>query len=64
MLLDPNALADGGFIALGAFTISPDHNLLAYSLDTSGDEIYQLFVKDLLPAAPSLPCPSTIATAA
>ena len=47
LLLDPNALADGGFIALGAFTISPDHNLLAYSLDTSGDEIYQLFVKDL-----------------
>ena len=34
LLLDPNALADGGFIALGAFTISPDHNLLAYSLDT------------------------------
>ncbi|MBH2036241.1 MAG: S9 family peptidase [Pseudomonadales bacterium] len=51
LLLDPNALADGGFIALGAFTISPDHNLLAYSLDTSGDEIYQLFVKDLTSGA-------------
>ncbi len=47
LLLDPNALADGGFIALGAFTVSPDHQQLAYSLDTSGDEIYQLFVKDL-----------------
>ena len=47
LLLDPNALANGGFIALGAFSISPDHNQLAYSLDTSGDEMYQLFVKDL-----------------
>ena len=47
LLLDPNALAEGGFIALGAFTVSPDHQQLAYSLDTSGDEIYQLFVKDL-----------------
>ena len=47
LLLDPNALAGGGFIALGAFTVSPDHQQLAYSLDTSGDEIYQLFVKDL-----------------
>lgn len=47
LLLDPNALADGGFIALGAFSISPDHQRLAYSLDTSGEETYQLFVKDL-----------------
>jgi oligopeptidase B len=47
LLLDSNALADGGFIALGAFSISPDHQRLAYSLDTSGEETYQLFVKDL-----------------
>lgn len=47
LLLDPNALADGGFLSLGAFSISPDHARLAYSLDTSGDEIYQLFVKEL-----------------
>lgn len=47
LLLDPNALAEGGFLSLGAFSISPDHRLLAYSLDTSGDEIYQLHVKDL-----------------
>jgi protease II len=44
---DPNALAGDGYLALGAFTISPDHRLLGYSLDTSGDEIYRLFVKDL-----------------
>ncbi|MFC4864941.1 S9 family peptidase [Pseudomonas sp. MAHUQ-62] len=47
LLLDPNLLANGGFLSLGAFSVSPDHSRLAYSLDTSGDEIYQLFVKDL-----------------
>ncbi|UVM71133.1 S9 family peptidase [Pseudomonas alvandae] len=47
LLLDPNALAGGGFFALGAFSISPDHQRLAYSLDTTGDEIYTLFVKEL-----------------
>src|SRR3989338_4282032 len=47
LLLDPNALADGGFLALVAFSISPDHARLAYSLDTSGEEVYQLYVKEL-----------------
>ncbi|QXI42300.1 S9 family peptidase [Pseudomonas wayambapalatensis] len=47
LLLDPNALANGGFLALGAFNVSPDHRLLAYSLDTSGDEVYTLYIKDL-----------------
>jgi oligopeptidase B len=51
LLLDPNELADSGFIALGAFSISPDHTLLGYSLDISGDEIYQLYVKDLASGA-------------
>ncbi|MBT8767215.1 S9 family peptidase [Metapseudomonas boanensis] len=47
LLLDPNELAAGGFLSIGAFSISPDHARLAYSLDTSGDEVYQLFVKEL-----------------
>ncbi len=47
LLLDPNVLANGGFLSMGAFNISPDHQRLAYSLDTSGDEIYRLFVKEL-----------------
>jgi oligopeptidase B len=47
LLLDPNALAGGGYLALGAFSISPDQRRLAYSLDTNGDEIYRLFVKEL-----------------
>lgn len=47
LLLDPNELAGGGFLSVGAFTISPDQQRLAYSLDSSGDEIYRLFVKEL-----------------
>lgn len=51
LLLDPNALANGGYLSLGAFSISQDHQRLAYSLDTSGDEVYQLFVKELASGA-------------
>lgn len=47
LLLDPNELAAGGFLSVGAFSISPDQQRLAYSLDSSGDEIYRLFVKEL-----------------
>ncbi|MDD0993880.1 S9 family peptidase [Pseudomonas sp. TNT2022 ID681] len=51
LLLDPNVLANGGFLSLGAFNVSPDHQRLAYSLDTNGDEIYTLFVKELASGA-------------
>jgi oligopeptidase B len=47
LLLDPNILAEGGFLSLGDFSISPDHARLAYSLDTRGEEIYQLYVLEL-----------------
>ncbi|HEX9658973.1 MAG TPA: hypothetical protein VGA18_01695, partial [Rhodothermales bacterium] len=48
LLLDLNRLAEGhGYFRIGAFEISPDHNLLAYSVDASGDETYTLHVKDL-----------------
>ncbi|GGK59331.1 S9 family peptidase [Nocardia camponoti] len=48
VLLDSNVLAEGlDFFALGACTISNDGNLLAYSVDTAGDERYTLRVKDL-----------------
>jgi len=53
LLLDPNELAGGGFLSLGAFSISQDHSKLAYSLDREGDEIYRLFVKDLASGAVS-----------
>jgi len=46
--LDLNALAAGhSFLGLGAYQISDDGNLLAYSLDTTGYRQYTLHVKDL-----------------
>jgi oligopeptidase B len=48
VLLDSNVLAEGlDFFALGAFSLSHDGNLLAYSVDSSGDERYTLRIKDL-----------------
>ena len=48
ILLDANELAKGHtFLGLGAFDVSDDANLLAYSTDTSGYRQYQLHVKDL-----------------
>ena len=47
-LLDENVQADGhDFFSLGASSVSPDGNLLAYSVDIVGDERYTLFFKDL-----------------
>ncbi|MEJ5225356.1 MAG: S9 family peptidase [Anaerolineales bacterium] len=48
VLLDQNALAEGQpFCAVTNFTVSPDHNLLAYAVDFDGSETYTLYVKDL-----------------
>ncbi len=48
ILLDANAEADGhDFFSIGAFSISRDGNLLAYSTDVEGDERYTLRFKDL-----------------
>ena len=48
ILLDQNQLAEGeSYCAIGAFAVSLDHRLLAYSLDTAGDESYTLYIKDL-----------------
>ena len=48
ILLDSNAEAEGHeFFALGASNVSLDGNLLAYSVDTVGDERYTLRFKDL-----------------
>ena len=48
ILLDENIEADGhDFFSLGAATVSLDANILAYSVDTVGDERYTLKFKDL-----------------
>ena len=48
LLLDMNALAEGRpFLGLGAFEVSPDGALLAFSLDETGFRDYTLQIKDL-----------------
>src|SRR5262249_707252 len=47
-LLDLNELAKGlKFFSVGAFAVSDDGNLLAYTTDTNGYRQYRLQVKDL-----------------
>ena len=48
VLLDLNELAaDRPHLDLGVFQVSPDHRLLAYSLEADGSEAYSLRVLDL-----------------
>jgi oligopeptidase B len=48
ILLDENELAEGRtYFRLGAFVASPDHELLAYSYEDTGDEKYVLHFLDL-----------------
>ncbi|RKS22202.1 oligopeptidase B [Arthrobacter sp. AG1021] len=48
VLLDGNQLAEGqSFFALGGMALNEESNLLAYCIDTAGDERFTLYVKDL-----------------
>jgi oligopeptidase B len=48
VLLDGNVEAEGhDFFSLGGFSLSDDDHLLAWSIDTKGDERYTIRVKDL-----------------
>lgn len=48
VLLDLNDfVVEGEYLDAGQVRISPDHNLVAYTLDRSGFEVYELFVRDL-----------------
>lgn len=52
VVLDVNELARGhDYFALGAFDISPDHSMLAYSTDTDGSEQYTMRFRDLATGA-------------
>ena len=48
VLLDGNAMAEGHkYFRVGNFAASPNHKLLAYSVDYEGDEAYTIHVKNL-----------------
>ncbi|AFY87883.1 S9 family peptidase [Chroococcidiopsis thermalis] len=48
ILLDQNTLAEGHeFFNIGVLQVSPNHQLLAYSVDTSGAERYTMYFLDL-----------------
>jgi oligopeptidase B len=48
VILDVNALAEGKqFMSIGEMSVSPDGNLLAYTVDDTGFRQYRLQVKDL-----------------
>jgi len=48
VLLDIGSLADdSGYLDLGLTLVSPDEDLLAYSVDTTGDEVFALRFRDL-----------------
>src|SRR5580692_5718341 len=48
VLVDGNAMAEGRkYFRVGNFVPSPNHRLLAYSVDFEGDEMYTIHVKNL-----------------
>lgn len=53
VLLDENQLAEGAeYFQLGVFEVSPNHQILAYSIDTTGAERYTLYFLDLATRQP------------
>ncbi|MGZ9166142.1 MAG: S9 family peptidase, partial [Anaerolineales bacterium] len=52
ILIDQNALAgENNFCRIGSFSISPDANKLAYSVDADGTEVCTIYIKDLITGA-------------
>ena len=48
IVLDVNSLAEGHeFFSISKREYSPDQRLLAYTVDTTGDECYTLYIKDI-----------------
>ncbi|HYW12036.1 MAG TPA: hypothetical protein VE871_08765, partial [Longimicrobium sp.] len=48
VIFDQNRMAEGArYYTLGAFSVSPDHRMLAFSVDTSGSEHFTIMVKNL-----------------
>ncbi len=58
-ILDLNEIAKKHkYVAIGAFETNDAHDLLAYSLDTEGDEIYRIHFKALTPGSGTAPVKS------
>lgn len=56
VLLDPATLkGDSAYVEIGLSLVSPDERLLAYSVDTTGDEVYTLRFRSLDSEAASGP---------
>ncbi len=52
LLLDPARLKGGSaYVEMGVSLVSPDERLLAYSVDTTGNEVYALRFRELEPTA-------------
>lgn len=48
VVLDLNILAEGQpYFSLGSYKVSPDHQMLAYTTDTVGNENYSLYIKNM-----------------
>ncbi len=48
ILLDENVLAEGkAHCSVGSFVMSPDHRLVAYTADFTGDEVFSIYVLSL-----------------
>ena len=60
MILDENALAKGkSHCDVHCVRVSPNHQLLAYTVDFSGNEVYELIVIDLR-SGEQLPLPESV----
>lgn len=52
VMLDPNVLAGKRqFFDIGSYSVSDDQNMLAYTVDTTGSEIYTVYFKNLATGA-------------
>lgn len=48
IVLDINKLAaDSEYFSLGSFEVSPDHQMVAYTADDTGDENYSLYIRNI-----------------
>lgn len=53
ILIDGNLLAEGKkYFSVGAVAASPDQQILAYAIDTDGNEVYTIHFKDLRTGLP------------